>query len=325
MTSLRDIFSNAFTGNSGGNNSNNGGSSNNMTYNGGNRPYRENGRATNLTETNNGIARQSNFVDEVIALNQQQRHPQYHNRGFFPSNPVNETISKHQVTLTDEIVMDLTRGLNNLTVTQRQEAQNDMYGIFGTRNRNEDPWELNMWMNEMDDVIRKGISGNDKRFSALRLAMHSHGKNNGSSMSGAEYVGSQKLKFLRASDWVVEAGVTRMALFFELKLEYFGSDALIRDLSMDDLTAEDIDLWKRYGFLQLSEEQDGCGRAIMVFIMKEQFHLPHATVVSCLFRKDLCSAQSFWHSLGTRAIEEAFFLCYLWSKPFFSQRFFQLI
>lgn len=273
MSSLRDIFGSSFLNDYGN------GDNSNMPNTGSNQQNRESNVATNLTETNNGIARQSDLVDEVMALKQQQLYPQSHHRNFLNAITNN---NKQESAQTDEILMDLTRNVNKLTMTERQEAQNEIYGLRA-KNRTEDPWELNMWMNDMDDVIKRQISGNDKRFSALRLTMHTQGDNNnglGSSMSGIEYVRSQKLKFLRASDWVVEDAVTRMALFFELKLEYFGSSSLIRDLTMKDLTQEDIDLWKQYGFLQLSQDQDTNGRAILVMVTRQQLHLPHATVVS---------------------------------------------
>jgi len=78
----------------------------------------------------------------------------------------------------------------------------------------------------------------------------------------------------------VVVAVSRMALFFELKLEHFGSECLIRDLTMKDLTPTDLNLWRQNGFLQLAEERDACGRAILVFLMKQQFYFPIATVVS---------------------------------------------
>ncbi len=271
MASLRDMFGNNGNGNTGDNS--------NMPYTGSNQQNRESGVATNLTETNNGIARKSDLVDEVIALKQQQSCPESHHRNFL--NAFTNT-NKQESTLTDEILMDLTRNVNKLTMTERQKIQNEVYGI-AAKNCTEDPWELNMWLNDMDDVIKREISGNDKRFSALRLTMHTQGENNnglGSSMSGVEYVRSQKLKFLRASDWAIEDAVVRMAQFFELKLEYFGSSSLIRDLTMKDLTQEDINLWKQYGFLQLSQDQDTNGRAILIMVTRQQLHLPHATVVS---------------------------------------------
>lgn len=273
MMGLQDIFGNSYINDS------------TMTNTGSQQANSKNGNgvATNLTETNNGIARQSDLVDEVIALKQQQQYPESHLRSFFSSIATTNQ-QESSTTSTDEIINDLTRNVNNLTMMERQKAQNEVYG-FMEKNRTEDPVELSLWMNDMDDVIQRVISGNDKKFSALRLAMHTPAENSTnvnlgvSTMSGFEYVQSQKLKFLRASDWNVENAVVRMALFFELKLEYFGTKPLIRDLTMKDLTKEDIDMWKRYGFLQLAQDQDTNGRAIMVFITRQQTHLPVATVV----------------------------------------------
>lgn len=247
--------------------------------------------ATNLTETNNGIARQSNLVDEIIALKQHQRQTELFHREIFSFNQSNENINKHQSAVTDEFVSDLSRRLNNLSVTEKQEAQNDIYG-FRLRRQNEDPLKLSIWMNEMDNLIQKVISENDKRFSALRLTLHtpaegiiSSNNNNrgvGTNLngSGVEFIHSQKLKFLRSSKWNVEEAVTRLALFLALKLEHFGSECLDRDLTIKDLTPTDLELWKRHGFLQLSGERDCHGRAILAFLGKQQFHLPLGTVVS---------------------------------------------
>jgi len=265
-----------------------------------NRYYGEDGLATNLKERNNGIARQSSIVDEIIAT----KHHQHCN--FFPwnrsedgnsSNDHNiiDNISRQRSFVPDDLVSNLSRRVKNLSVAERQEAQNDIYGTR-LQDRNEDPLELCAWMTKMDDIIRKAISGNDERFSALRLAINTHGDSNGNNpntnntnnnsgigtnTSGAEYVRSQKLKFLRARDWNVESSVERMALFFEVKLEHFGSKSLIRDLTINDLTPADLELWKRYGFLQLSKERDGFGRPIVILFPKQQQMVPVDTVIRC--------------------------------------------
>ena len=90
---------------------------------------------------------------------------------------------------------------------------------------------------------------------------------------------SQRLKFLRAADWQSDEAVNRLARFFEAKLEYFGLESLTRDLTLCDLSTRDVALWEQYGFVQLSEERDAYGRLIVVFITKEQVHLPIETVV----------------------------------------------
>ena len=206
------------------------------------------------------------------------------------NNSGNKDINNYSKT--DDIESDLSRRVNNLSVTERQQARNDVYG-FRLNRTNEDPIQLRNWLNQMDQYIAKGISGNDKVFSALRLAMHSTSSSTSSSSSsssstglnqaehrsGAAYVKSQRLKFLRAADWQSDEAVNRLARFFEAKLEYFGLESLTRDLTLCDLSTRDVALWEQYGFVQLSEERDAYGRLIVVFITKEQVHLPIETVV----------------------------------------------
>jgi len=285
MATIRDMFQNAFPGNiqSIGDN--------NKYGNENNHKERRNSRATNLTESNDGIAKQATLYEELMSMKDQQPRDTFSHRDFFPTfsattNTEVSGIKTSKPEITDDIISNLSRKLNTLTMTEREQAQNDIYG-FRQRNQKEDPLELTIWMNEMDDLIQKGIASTDKRFSALRLAMHTNINHSGgmgatTGMSGPEFVRSQKLKFLRASHWVVEDAVYRMALFFEIKLEHFGSECLVRDLTMKDLTAKEISLWKQHGFLQLAEERDAYGRAILVVMGKQQFYIPQATVVSSL-------------------------------------------
>eukprot|EP00536_Pseudo-nitzschia_multiseries_P000196 jgi/Psemu1/282160/fgenesh1_pg.3_\ len=260
------------------------------------------GTATNLITRNNGIAFQSNLIDEVLAEKQRERLNRMQdlfNTNSFSSNPISNKNNNHnhidhsdEASLSDEVITDLSRRLNSVSLAEKQDAQDDMYG-FRIRPKEEDPLKLDAWLNEMDGLIDRGINGNDKRFSALRLAMHSNSpceessgmgtghahesspnNNDEMEMTGAQYVRSQRLKFLRACAWVVEKAVIRLAKFFELKLEYFGPDFVARDLTLEDLTKEELELWRQRGFIQAAQERDAYGRAIFVFSGKMQHNLP---------------------------------------------------
>ncbi|KAL3904801.1 MAG: hypothetical protein SGILL_009927, partial [Bacillariaceae sp.] len=89
--------------------------------------------------------------------------------------------------------------------------------------------------------------------------------------------------FLRAEDWNVEWACDRMARFFEHKLDLFGSDALCRELTMQDLTAEDVRLWRETGFLQVLDERDRSGRPVVVMFGLQQMGLPVETVLRVCF------------------------------------------
>lgn len=282
-STVGDVFGSSFYGN------NHVSRDRNTQHNHGNESIGANVLATNLTPTNNGIALQSNLLDAIKELPAERGQ----HLPFFFSNSANgnkRNYSSGEMS-PDDVVSDLNRRVNSLSMTERQEAQNDLFG-FRLHNHQEDPMELGAWLHEMDEFINKGISGNDNRFSALQLAMHTNATvpdtmgiignvtRCHAEMTGGEYVRSQRLKFLRASAWKPEAAVLRMAYFFELKLEHFGSESLTRELTLQDLTKADLELWKRTGFCQLAQERDAYGRAILLIFGTHQLSVPLGTVVS---------------------------------------------
>ena len=243
------------------------------------------GAATNITPSNQVIAKQCDFFDTAVADEQRRKQHNIFQRNFFgfSLNSSNSKDDDDQQQVQEEedsnkdTLSDLSRRVNSLSITERQQAQNDVYG-YQLNHDDEDPIQLKSWLKEMDVLIEKGISGG--HYSTLQLAIHTDNSNNNgiinntNSTIGAEYVKSQRIKFLRASDWQVHEAVKRMARFFDIKLECFGSECLARDLTLNDLTDLDKSLWERYGFIQLAEERDAYGRAILVVMGAQQCKCP---------------------------------------------------
>ena len=71
-----------------------------------------------------------------------------------------------------------------------------------------------------------------------------------------------RLQFLRADRFNASAAAKRMARFFEKKLEIFGQDRLVRDITQEDLSEEDLDVL-RCGRYTVLPKPDRAGRPVL--------------------------------------------------------------
>lgn len=95
-----------------------------------------------------------------------------------------------------------------------------------------------------------------------------------------EYVHAQRIKFLRADRYDVNPASARMIRFFDIKRELFcdpnyntsntgdASDCLGRDLRLSDFSKEDLELWKKTGFIQICGMRDRAKRPIIAMFGK---------------------------------------------------------
>jgi hypothetical protein len=205
---------------------------------------------TNLQPENRGIAQQRSLFDEL------ERHPSDHGAA---------------------VLHGLTRSMKALSVEEQERAMFDLMTENELILKIEDKQTPQQWMEQMDDCMerRKTMHG-----AALQLAMNTN----------LEFVKDQRWKFLRAEDWNIVRATERMARFFEHKLELFGSDALCRELTMQDLTAEDVRMWRETGFFQILDERDRSGRPVMVLFGLQQLGLPIETVIRVSFYLTCISA-----------------------------------
>lgn len=77
-----------------------------------------------------------------------------------------------------------------------------------------------------------------------------------------------RLKFLRANLHDVKKAVKQMITFLHLKGKYFGAEKIARDITLDDLTPDDLKLMLA-GRFHIQAETDRHGRAVF-FIFPEK-------------------------------------------------------
>ena len=140
--------------------------------------------------------------------------------------------------------------LSQLSAEEREKVFEDIHGVVGEVN-GEDWSFMNACLDELENhLITK------KKGTAYALA---------ESLS-KEYVTNKDfcVMFLRADDYDPNDAAERMIQFFELKKTLFGTDKLVKDITLDDLDSGSIECLKS-GCAQISPHKDTAGRTVLVF------------------------------------------------------------
>ena len=132
----------------------------------------------------------------------------------------------------------------------------------------------------------KENSSDEKKFSALRLALQEH----------PDYCLRDPLfllKFLRADRFDVEATIERLAIHFQCKLELWGRDKLGREIYFSDLDEDDLHSLMT-GYFQISPIKDHAGRRIFFY---------YKALSSC-YRKRENLLRAYWYMTNRIATQD---------------------
>jgi hypothetical protein len=138
--------------------------------------------------------------------------------------------------------------LNGLSMKERDEIYHDVHGVSDVINEN--PMtvrvEITRLLQQLDEMPAR------QKGAYLQALEQNPG-----------YVHDDEflLMFLRADRFNVRASALRCVSFFEHKLLLFGSDKLGRDITIDDLSEDDMACLES-GYAQMLSGRDRAGRAI---------------------------------------------------------------
>lgn len=138
------------------------------------------------------------------------------------------------------------------------------------------------------DKLREGVDNSETPVIQQRIQFLKHDlddKDFGEGLRLAraqnpEYVHAQRIKFLRADQYDAKLASSRLIRFFDIKRELFCNpeynknetadvhECLGRDLRLSDFSKEDLELWRKTGFMQLCGMRDRAKRPIAVIFGK---------------------------------------------------------
>lgn len=143
----------------------------------------------------------------------------------------------------------LARELNRLSMQEREQVLYEVHGVAEAVD--EQPDFVNKSLCQLDIELDK-IQGKAAYDQALLL--------------DPQYVRNLNflLKLLRSSRFDAKGAAVRMVRYFQCKLELFGTEKLVKDIQLADLSSEDVACLSS-GFLQVLPMRDRAGRAICFF------------------------------------------------------------
>ena len=142
----------------------------------------------------------------------------------------------------------------HLSLEARERAQYDVHCVPSDDVIEEEPDLVAKRIAQMNDEIGK----KRKKFAYERALFLS-----------PSYVTDQdfSLMFLRSTDFQPRKAADCIISFFELKLELFGIEKLAKQITLDDLSQEDLETLQS-GAMQFLPEKDRGGRAVYCGLLK---------------------------------------------------------
>jgi hypothetical protein len=144
----------------------------------------------------------------------------------------------------------LAEELNKLSLVERQDILFDIHGVSDNV-VDETPELVSRTSKEMDEFLKS------LKTEAYDLA----------ESQSPDYLKSKpfRLMFLRAERFDAQNAAQRMIRFLEHKLELFGPTKLCKEITLDDLTPDDMECLEN-GHMQLMPVRDRSDRAVIVYI-----------------------------------------------------------
>jgi hypothetical protein len=174
----------------------------------------------------------------------------------------------------------------HLSLEARERAQEDVHCVPSDDVIEEEPDFVAKSIAQMNDEIGK----KRKKFAYERALFLS-----------PCYVNDQdfSLMFLRSTDFQPRKAADCMLAFFELKLELFGIEKLAKQITLDDLSQEDLESLKS-GASQFLLEKDRGGRAVYCGLLKSRAGTTRVSTVVCATRRGegRAAAVSSWSSFS---------------------------
>ena len=189
----------------------------------------------------------------------------------------------NRINVNEESVIDvealMTKELRELTAQERNTIMEELHGVtVNMVNEECDATFVNDKLSSLDVELNK-IKKNKQAYERALFLRPSYVKDR-----------NFRLMFLRADEFDVTKAARRILNHFQLKLSLFGLDKLVKDITMDDLSDEDILLLKE-GYQQIMPVKDRAGRTIVV--MQNQLSndiICHKQVRAYMaLRQDCCS------------------------------------
>jgi hypothetical protein len=178
--------------------------------------------------------------------------------------------ARQEYSTSDALIAD---ALQKLSTDDRDRIYHDIHGVADAIDENPD--FVASSLAEMQEQLAAILQNTNSTLpcQAIQIAEE----------KDSEYVNDPTLRlaFLRADEFVASKAAARMIRFFDFKLLLFGESKLCQQITLDDLEAQDMTLFKT-GYYQILPQRDRAGRRVDVHIQADQKFASPESLVSAV-------------------------------------------
>jgi hypothetical protein len=170
-----------------------------------------------------------------------------------------------------EIDRLVAQAMLELTAEEREKALEETHGVVDVNK--EDPDFMASCLDDLDNCLAAR-----KEDTAYAQA----------EQMSFEYVSNNRFRimFLRAMRYIPQDAAERMIQFFEYKKELFGAEKLVKDITLEDLSEDDLGPLEG-GYVQIAPGKDMNRRPILIFCEKVKLLAKKAENAVSNFQSDL--------------------------------------
>jgi hypothetical protein len=162
---------------------------------------------------------------------------------------------KQQQTDSNVDVSILVQELNSLSVKEREDLLDEIHGV--AKVPDETPELISECLKEFQEELLK-LPRNKRKTLDRALFLK----------PSLEHDNDFKLMFLRADRFEASKAVWRMATYFEYKMDLFGEEKLVKKITLDDMSEDDMEAFHS-GSFQILPEKDRAGSTVWFFALQD--------------------------------------------------------
>jgi hypothetical protein len=166
--------------------------------------------------------------------------------------------------------------LREMSVEERSDGLHDVHGVAENLEE-ETPEMLQAKVLEMNEALTIIMASSSRSKSSVKTITHAYKK---AVSKSRDYVERLKIPCLRAESYNSERAAERLIRFFSRKMELFGEETLVKELTQRDCLDQQEMKCLNEGVTQVLSHRDRMGRAILFMHGKSNVTYSTKTVVS---------------------------------------------
>lgn len=180
----------------------------------------------------------------------------------------------------DETESVLAKTLNSMSLQERSQVLEDVHGVSKP-------------IDETPAFLSKSLAALDEAIALEKTPLYENAL-----MQNRKYLEDNafRLMFLRSVSFNVASAATRLMSFLKQKALYFGEEKLTKEITLEDLSVDDMESLES-GAIQVLPEKDTAGRGVLVVLPILRRYKSQLNFVSAVVQPNSICRLLLYHSI----------------------------